>query len=89
MLFPTSPAGLITILYHIAAMKSKLRYHPRQFPFILQEFHSLPPHAASKLALRILSGKGLHVSGGDQGNTQVWCSSTALKEKRSAVRVDA
>lgn len=65
--FPTSPAGLITILYHVAAMKSKLRYHSRQFPFILQEFHPHPPHAASKLAWRILSGKGLHGSRGRSG----------------------
>lgn len=87
--FPTSPAGPITILYHVVATESKLRYHPRQLPFILQEFYPHPSHAASKLASCILSGKGLHGSRGDQGNTQVWCSSTALKEKRSAVRVDA
>lgn len=87
--FPTSPAGPITILYHVVATKSKLRYHPRQLPFILQEFYPHPSHTASKLASRILSGKGLYGSRGDQGNTQVWCNSTALKEKRSAVRVDA
>lgn len=48
----------------------------------------MPPTTQSLHACLVHALFFSHGSGGDQGTSRVWCSSTALKGKWSAVRVD-